>query len=72
MATDSLAIASSTTDCKKGHRRLEHMCEKGMQIMVVSGKLQELKMVDLEFCKDCIYAKQIKVNFKKTCSFPKL
>ena len=55
---------SSLAYCKKWHRRLGHMIEKGMQIVAAYDKLPGLKSVDLDLCEDCVFGKQRKVSFK--------
>ena len=36
-----------------------------MKAMLSKGKLLGLKSIDLDFCEDCVYGKQKKVNFSK-------
>ena len=37
--------------------RLDHMSEKGMQMLHFDGKLQGLKAVDHNLCEGCIFGK---------------
>ena len=59
------------------HRRLRHMSEKEMKVMLSKDKLSELKSINLDFSKDwvykkqrrvkdCVYGKQRRVSFSKT------
>lgn len=61
----SIAVAAKGIDCTTWHRRLGHMSEKGMKVMLSKGKLPGCKSLDLEFCEDCVLGKQKKVSFMK-------
>ncbi|RVW24170.1 Retrovirus-related Pol polyprotein from transposon TNT 1-94 [Vitis vinifera] len=41
-------------------RRLGHMSEKGMKMLLSKGKLPELKSIDFDMCESCILGKQKK------------
>ena len=43
---DTFAIADASTDTSLWHRRLGHMSEKWMKILLSKGKLLELKSID--------------------------
>ena len=58
-------VASLELDAGVWHQRLGHMNEKGMNIMLSKDELSGLKSIDLDFCEDCIYEKQRRVNFSK-------
>ena len=45
------------------HHRLEHMSEKGMQILHSRNLLPGLKHVDLDFCENRVYGKHKRVRF---------
>ena len=63
---DTIAIANASTDTSLYHRRLGHMSEKGMKMLLSKGKLLELKSIDFDMCESCILGKQKKVSFLKT------
>ncbi|RVW58633.1 Retrovirus-related Pol polyprotein from transposon TNT 1-94 [Vitis vinifera] len=68
---DTIAVADASTDTSLWHRRLGHMSEKGMKILLSKGKLPELKSIDFDMCESCILGKQKKVSFLKTGRTPK-
>ena len=43
---DTIAVAYASTDTSLWHRRLGHMSEKWMKILLSKGKLLELKSID--------------------------
>ena len=53
----SILVTSSDLDGGVWHRRLGHMSEKGMKIMLSKDNLLELKSVELDFYEDCVYRK---------------
>ena len=64
---DTIAVVDASTDTSLWHRRLGHMSEKGMKMLLLSkGKLPELKSIDFDMCESCILRKQKKVSFLKT------
>ena len=62
---DTIVVAEVSTDTSLWHRRLGHMSEKGMKMLLSRGKLPELKSIDFDMCESCILGKQKKVNFLK-------
>ena len=68
---DTIAITDASTDISLWHRRLGHMSEKVMRMLLSKGKLLELKSIDFDMCKSCILGKQKKVSFLKTSRTPK-
>ncbi|RVX16420.1 Retrovirus-related Pol polyprotein from transposon TNT 1-94 [Vitis vinifera] len=68
---DTIAVADASTDTSLWHRRLGHMSEKGMKMLLSKGKLPELKSIDFDMCESCILGKQKKVSFLKTSRTPK-
>ena len=68
---DTIAIADASTDTSLWHRRLGHMSEKGMKMLLSKGKLPELKSIDFDMCESCLLGKQKKVSFLKTGKTPK-
>ena len=68
---DTIAIADASTDTSLWNRRLGHISEKGMKILLSKGKLSELKSIDFDMCESCIFGKQKKVSFLKTGRTPK-
>ena len=45
---DTIAVADASTNTSLWHRRLGHMSEKGMKMLLSKGKLLELKSVDFD------------------------
>ena len=68
---DTIAVADASIDTSLWHRRLGHMSEKGMKMLLSKGKLPELKSIDFDMCESCILGKQKKVSFLKTGRTPK-
>ena len=68
---DIIAVADASTDTSLWHRRLGHMSEKGMKMLLSKGKLPELKFIDFDMCESCILGKQKNVSFLKTSRIPK-
>ncbi|RVW77419.1 Retrovirus-related Pol polyprotein from transposon TNT 1-94 [Vitis vinifera] len=68
---DTIAVADTSTDTSLWHRRLGHMSEKGMKMLLSKGKLPELKSIDFDMCESCILGKQKKASFLKTGRTPK-
>ena len=54
---DTITIADASTDTSLWHRRLGHMSEKGMKMLLSKGKLPELKSIDFDMCESCILGK---------------
>ena len=57
---DTIAVAKASTNTSLWHRRLGHMSEKWMKMLLSKGKLPELKSVDFDMCESCIFGKQKK------------
>ena len=57
---DTIAVAEASTNTSLWHRRLGHMSEKWMKMLLSKGKLPELKSVDFDMCESCILGKQKK------------
>ncbi|RVX15044.1 Retrovirus-related Pol polyprotein from transposon TNT 1-94 [Vitis vinifera] len=68
---DTIAVADASTDTSLWHRRLGHMSEKGMKMLLSKGKLPELKSIDFDMCESCILGKQKRVSFLKNGRTPK-
>uniref|UniRef100_A0A2N9IPG8 Integrase catalytic domain-containing protein n=1 Tax=Fagus sylvatica TaxID=28930 RepID=A0A2N9IPG8_FAGSY len=68
---DTIAVAEAGTDTNLWHRRLGHMSEKGMKVLLSKGKLPNLKSVEFDMCESCILGKQKKVSFLKGGRTPK-
>ncbi|RVW68574.1 Retrovirus-related Pol polyprotein from transposon TNT 1-94 [Vitis vinifera] len=66
-----IAIADASIDTSLWHRRLGHISEKGMKMLLSKGKLPKLKSIDFDMCESCILGKQKKVSFLKTGRTPK-
>ncbi|RVW49829.1 Retrovirus-related Pol polyprotein from transposon TNT 1-94 [Vitis vinifera] len=69
---DTIAVADASTDTSLWHRRLGHMSEKWMKMLLSKGKLPELKSIDFDMCESCILRKQKKASFLKTGKTPKV
>ena len=54
---DTIAIAKASTETSLWHRRLGHMSEKGMKMLLLKGKLPELKSINLDMCESFILGK---------------
>ena len=63
---DTIVVAEASTNTSLWHRRLGHMSEKEMKMLLSKGKLPELKSVDFDMCESCILGKQKNVSFLKT------
>ena len=69
---DIIAVADASTDTSLWHRRLGHMSEKGIKMLLSKGKLAELKSIDFDMCENCIVGKQKKVSFLKLAGHQRL
>ena len=54
---NTIAVVDASTDTSLWHRRLGHMNEKGMKMLLSKGKLPELKFIDFDMCESCILGK---------------
>ena len=54
---DTTAVVDASTDTSLWHRKLGHMSEKGMKMLLSKGKLPELKSIDFDMCESCILGK---------------
>ena len=68
---DTITVAEASTDTSLLHRRLSHISEKGMKMLLSRGKLTKLKSIDFDMCENCISEKQKNVSFLKTSMTPK-
>ena len=68
---DTIAVADANTNTSLWHRRLGHMSEKEMKMLLSKGKLPELKPIDFDMCESCILGRQKNVSFLKTGRTPK-
>ena len=48
---DTIVVVEASTNTSPWHRRLGHMSEQGMKMLLSKGKLLELKSVDFDMCK---------------------
>ena len=69
---DTIAVAEASTNTSLWHRRLGHMSEKMMKMLLSKGKVPKLKSVDFDMCESCILGKQKNVRFLKTGRTPKV
>ena len=70
--TNTIAVVEASTDISLYHRRLGHMSEKGMKMLLLKGKLSELKSIDFDTCESYILGKLKNVSFLKTSRTPKV
>ena len=68
---NTIVVVDASIDTSLWHRRLGHMNEKGMKMLLLKGKLPELKSIDFDMCESCILRKQKNVSFLKTGRTPK-
>jgi len=54
---DTIVVVEVSTNESLWHRRLGHMSEKGMKMLLSEGKLPELKSINLDMCESCILGK---------------
>ena len=54
---DTVSVAKSSNESNLWQYRLGHMNEKGMKVLLSKGKLQNLKLVEIDFCEDCVFRK---------------
>ena len=54
---DTIAVIDASTDTSLWHHRLGHMSEKRMKMLLLKGKLPELKSIDVDLCESCILGK---------------
>ena len=47
---DTIAVAKASINTSLRHRRLDHLIEKGMKMLLSKGKLTKLKFVDFNMC----------------------
>ena len=71
LSKDCIALVGSENDTMTWHRRLGHMSEKGMKMMLERGMLHGLTSLEMGQCEDCILGKQTRVSFSKTARTPK-
>ena len=69
---DTIVVADTSTDTSLWHRKLGHMSEKGMKMLLSKEKLPELKSIDFDMCESCILGKQKNVSFLKIGRTPKV
>ena len=69
---DTIAVADASTDTSLWHRRLGHMSDKRMKMLLSKEKLPELKSIDFDMCESYILGKQKNVSFLKTDKTPKV
>ncbi|CAA7062683.1 unnamed protein product [Microthlaspi erraticum] len=60
---ESLAVERRQDDTVLWHRRLGHMSQKNMNIMLRKGLLDKRKVSVFETCEDCIYGRAKRVGF---------
>ena len=68
---DTIIVVEASTDTNLWHRKLGHMSEKGMKMLLSKRKLPELKSDDFDICESYILGKQKNVSFLKIGRIPK-
>ena len=68
---DTITVAEASIDTSLWHRRLGHISEKGMKMLLSRGKLPEFKSINFDMCESCILGKYEKVSFLKIGKTPK-
>ena len=66
ISSDAAVVSKSLSDPDQSrlwHLRLGHMSFQGMSELSRRGLLGQQKIVDLEFCEDCVYGKAKRVRF---------
>ena len=53
----TITVVEESTDASLWHRRLGHMSEKWMKMLLSKGKLPELKSFNLDMCESYILGK---------------
>lgn len=64
--TNNAETEDMTSDSTLLHRRLGYISEKGMRVLVIGGRISELKSVKIGFCGLCAVSKQKRISFEKT------
>ena len=59
-------VSSESVDANLWHKRLGHISERGLKVLVTRQKLPKMKEAKLDFCEDCVLGKQSKVSFSTT------
>ena len=67
----TIAVTDASINTSLWHRKLGHMSEKWIKMLLSKGKLPELKSFDFDMCESCILGKKKKVSFLKTDRTPK-
>ena len=60
---ESLSVVKRQDDTILWHRRLGHMSQKNMDLLLKKGLLDKKKVSKLETCEDCIYGKAKRIGF---------
>jgi transposase InsO family protein len=61
--SDLAAVTKEGNSADLWHKRLGHMSEKGLKILVGKNLLPGLKSYNLDLCEHCIYGRQRRVSF---------
>ena len=65
-ADASIAAAGQEETTMMWHRRLGHMSERGLKVLVEQNLLPGLKSVSLPFCEHCVISKQHRLKFDRS------
>ena len=71
LSKDCITLVGSENDLMTWHRRLGHMSEKGMNMMLERGMLHGLTSLEMSQCEDYILGKKMRVSFSKIARTPK-
>jgi hypothetical protein len=53
----SISLDSTGVDIALWHHRIEHISEKGMQIVHKRNLFPDIKQIDFDLCDHCVYGK---------------
>lgn len=62
----SVASTSQENSTTMWHRRLGHMSERGLKVLMERDLLTGLKTVSLPFCEHCVISKQHRLKFDRS------
>ena len=62
----NVVVAKEEISADLWHKRLGHMSEKGLKILVGKSLLPGLKSYNLDLCEHCIYGRQRRVSFLRS------
>lgn len=57
---------SSKDETQLWHSMLDHVGQKGLDVLVKKGYIDSTKVSEIKFCEDCVIGKTLKVSFDPT------